>query len=445
MSLKEQTHLAVSLPEIVYHILSFLINHPLSSLCQEESKKKVYTDIYPCLIVNRLWHDCASRILWRNVFFENGDGDLESLIDFASVIGARPTSLLFPNFLSTLSNDAALLAVGLSTVNSNESIHLLSSSRSSSVSSISTSSTIHTSSEDSFINLEQNNYHHEYVITDKQISPEYVFTEIEHIKCLNTYYQCKFTRAARLETYRNSLRSLCIRKIKQKTLNKPLYQIGQYATKLKYLDIYICDYLSNDALTPFLVHKQLTFLSLAGCHQITDDAILNVAKYCHDLEHLDLRACGQVSDISLSAIAFHCPRLKHLNVGRIRDHERVSYKSISLMAKHTQVTVLGLAGCDVDDSCIQSLAKHCNQGLERISVNSCSKITNASIYACIRYCPNLSVFEMKECHKITDWEAVAELVQRKVLLTLCEQQNKAYMEWARARGRRQEVKSPLKY
>ncbi|KAI9486960.1 MAG: hypothetical protein EXX96DRAFT_551335 [Benjaminiella poitrasii] len=442
MSTKHPPHLAVYLPEIVYHILSFLIEHPPSS-CQDESKKKLYVDIHPCLVVNRLWHDCASRILWRRAFFKNGNDDLGSLIDFASVIASRPTPVLFPNFLSTLSSDAALLAVGLSTMDTNQSISF--SSCSSSASSISTlSSTVNTPSEDLFMSTEQDNYS-EYLLNDKRISPEYLFTEIEHIKRLNTHYQCKFTRAARLTTYRNSFRTLCIRKIKQRALNEPLSQIGQYATRLRHLDVYICDYLSNDALKPFIAHQQLTFLSLAGCHQISDDAILSVAKYCQGLEHLDLRACGQVSDISLSAIALSCFRLRHLNVGRIRDRERVTYKSISLIAKHTQATVLGLAGCDMDDACIQALAQYRNRGLERISVNSCHKITNASIYACIRYCPNLSVFEMKECHKVTDWEAVAELVQRKVLLTLCEQQNKACAEWARTRGRTLDVKSPLKY
>jgi hypothetical protein len=93
---------------------------------------------------------------------------------------------------------------------------------------------------------------------------------------------------------------------------------------------------------------------------------------------------------------------------------------------------------------MQTLAKYRTTGLERVSVNSCFKISNETVYAYIRYCPNLSVFEMKECHNVNDWEAVAELVRRKVLLTLCDQQNRACADWARISGRTLDVKAPLK-
>jgi hypothetical protein len=118
--------------------------------------------------------------------------------------------------------------------------------------------------------------------------------------------------------------------------------------------------------------------------------------------------------------------------------------SISLIARNTRVAVLGLAGCDMTDECLIMLAKCRGRSLERISVNNCHRITNKSVQAYVKYCPNLSVFEMKECHWIDDWASVAELVQRKVLLTLCEQQNRACAEWARQRGRIMEVKAPIK-
>ncbi|KAF1797145.1 hypothetical protein FB192DRAFT_1335633 [Mucor lusitanicus] len=378
-----QPHLAVCLPEIVSHILSFLA----PAQCQDEPKKKTYVDLYPCLLVNRLWHDSASRIVWRRAYFEDTKEDLATFLAFASVIhDASPVPMLSPSSsTSSSSTSAAQLAIG-----------------------------------------------------QAKMTADNVLAEME------VRAQKHMETAARLSTYRNALRVLSIRKMKEKTINEPLARIGQNATKLEHLDIYICDHFSNEALNPFLVHSNLTFLSLAGCHHISDSAILKVAEYCGGLEHLDLRACGLVSDVSLSAVAMQCPRLRHLNVGRIRDRDKVSIKSIALIAQYTQAAVLGLAGCDIDDACMQVLAKHRTTGLERVSVNSCFKISNETVYAYIKYCPNLSVFEMKECHNVNDWEAVAELVQRKVLLTLCDQQNKACADWARLRGRTLDVKAPLK-
>ncbi|KAI7889858.1 uncharacterized protein EV154DRAFT_466558 [Mucor mucedo] len=375
-------HLALCLPEIISHIFSFLV----PAHTGEELKKKMYVDLYPCLIVNRLWHDNSSRIIWRKAFFEDTKDDLDTFLKFASVIYNASSTSSINNTINYLSEDR--------------------------------------------------------VWNKKIISADSRFAEE-----MDNHYQSTLTKldtAARLTTYRNALRYLCIRKIKEKSVNEPLSRIGEHASKLEHLDIYICDHFSNEALYPFLAHQSLTYLSLAGCHNITDEAILKVAEYCKRLEHLDLRACGLVSDVSLSAIALNCPRLRHLNVGRIRDREKVSMKSIALIAEFTQAAVLGLAGCDIDDGCMQVLAKYRTTGLERVSVNSCFKISNETVYAYIRYCPNLSVFEMKECHQVNDWEAVAELVNRKVLLTLCDQQNRACADWARIRGRTLDVKAPLK-
>jgi hypothetical protein len=429
----QQAHLAVCLPEIVSHIFSFLI--PCYN--QEDPKKKMHTDLYACLTVNRLWHDCSSRIIWRRAYFEDIKGDFSTFLKFASIIYNEPMPTTSPS--ASISLAAAQLAVGRThTIDLDESMTLAMMkypSRSSSISSVSTAHTddsIRTPSEYSFMD-------HEF--PDKAFSSEKLYSEMEHLK-----HALDSTAAttARLTTYRNALRHLSIRKIKEKSLNEPLTRIGQRASKLEHLDIYICDYFCNDALYPFLAHRSLTYLSLAGCHHISDEAILKVAEYCGRLEHLDLRACGLVSDVSLSAVAMHCPRLRHLNVGRIRDRDKVTYKSISLIAQYTQAAVLGLAGCDMDDACMEVLAKYRNTGLERVSVNSCFKISNATVYAYLKHCPNLSVFEMKECHSVNDWEAVAELVQRKVLLTLCDQQTKACADWAQVRGRILDVKAPLK-
>ncbi|KAI9357753.1 hypothetical protein BD770DRAFT_388259 [Pilaira anomala] len=402
----------------------------------------MYVDLFSCLMVNRLWHDNSSRIIWRKACFEDTKDDLDTFLKFASALQGLPQLVSTPTTTNTYYP-----------------------SRSSSISSVSSSDMIKTPIE----YLDDS----EYLISDKIISPESLFAEIEHRTTIQQTPTTTVAAAAaaaasasaastttlttddddssssyfidpRISSYRNALRVLSIRKIKEKSVNDPLSSIGQNATNLQHLDIYICDHFSNEALYPFLAHQSLTYLSLAGCHNISDQAILKVAEYCKRLEHLDLRACGLVSDLSLSAIALNCPRLRHLNVGRIRDRDKVSVKSIALIAQHTQAAVLGLAGCDVDDTCMQLLAKYRTTGLERVSVNSCFKISNQTVYAYIQYCPNLSVFEMKECHKVNDWEAVAELVERKVLLTLCDQQSRACSDWARLRGKTLDVKAPLK-
>ncbi|CAO3693285.1 hypothetical protein G6F70_004655 [Rhizopus microsporus] len=397
-----QPHLALCLPEILNHIFTFLIPTNL----QEETKRKPYSDIYPCLFVNRLWHDNASRLIWRTVCFEDTEpGDFGTFLKFATYF--RKDDTLSPCPRPSLSSSSVFASLAIS-----DSVGR--SSRSSSISSIS-SYDIDTPDDTNIPEQQEKN--------DLTMDPD---------------------RNTRLANYRKSLRSLTIRKIKLRSLNEPLAAIGEQATRLEHLDVYICDFFTNGTLLSFIKHQSLTYLSLAGCHLISDESIVQVAQNCPRLEHLDLRACGHVSDRSITAIAMCCSRLRHLNVGRIRDREKITIESIALVAKQTQVSVLGLAGCEIDDECMQIIAKYRATGLERVSVNSCSRISNSTIYALIRHCPNLTVFEMKECNLIDDWGAVAELVHRKVLLTLCEAQTKACHVWANTHGKSLDLKAPQK-
>ncbi|CAO3686971.1 unnamed protein product [Rhizopus stolonifer] len=391
----QHPHLALHLPEILSHIFSFLVpNHT-----PEDSKQKLCTHLFSCLFVNHTWHHYAAKIIWRNVCFEDKQYEFDTFLKFAATLKEKSAMSVFEAL--SITDNLPSCSSSTSTCSS-------------------------------------------FDITTPDRDPEMECTKIVHPDHLMNQLELSANRIHRQHHYSHSLRSLTLRKIKLKSLNEPLTRIGQSASQLVHLDIYICDHIDAKVLQPFFYHQSLSYLSLAGCHLIADASVLQVAQNCPRLEHLDLRACGQVTDTSIAAIAQGCPRLKHLNVGRVRDREKITVASIGLIAKHTKASVLGLAGCEVNDGCMELLASYRGPGLERVSVNSCSNISNATIYAFVNHCPNLSVFEMKECPLVDDWEAVAELVQRKVLLTLCNVQSKAFNEWARVNGKFLDLRAPLK-
>ncbi|KAI8067154.1 hypothetical protein BC940DRAFT_239312 [Gongronella butleri] len=390
-------HLIFQLPEIVEQIMQHVApqryqhhgpgSSSSSSSYSSRAHSKGIKELAACLYVNWLWHDCASRLTWRHISFDDTKQDYDQLLKFASIVGQAPAS----PFMST-SSSLATMAMSIPPTPSP-----------------SISSSTESSDDASSVTI----------------------TEAPALDLVPTYYCPR-------------IRSLMLRKIKEKNINEPLQVIGQHAASLTILDVYICDYVTNAALYPFLTHGHLTYLSLAGCQRVTDEAIIRLAHSCPQLQHLDLRACGLVSDQSITQVAMHCPLLRHLNVGRVRDRHHITDASIELIARQTQVSVLGLAGCDVSDISLVTLATHRRSGIERISINNCYRATNKTIQAYVTHCPRLSVFEMKECHHIHDWEAVAELVHRKVLLTLCDQQNRACTDWAKRHGRVLDVKAPVK-
>ncbi|KAI9492808.1 hypothetical protein BDB00DRAFT_883338 [Zychaea mexicana] len=381
---QQRTHLALQLPEIVTNIITHIANSS-SHTAATAAVKNDKSNLYQCLFVNRLWQDCASRAIYRTLQFGEHKANYEAFTKFASMFSDEPVLSQQRN-LAPYSTPASLANIS-------------------------------------------NNTDYPYTSAFLSRLNDPILDE----------------RPQRLNTYRRTLRSLTLRKFKDPTpITQALQQVGKHAVRIERLELYICDSVTDKSVFTFLHHGTLTHLTLAGCYQITDALVTQVAESCPNLSLLDVRACGYVSDKSITQIALRCPKLYHLNVGRVRDRERITNASINLVAQHTNIGVLGLAGCDITDECMLLLATHRNRALERISVNNCRRLTNKSVHAFVKHCRNLVVFEMKECHLVNDWEPVAEMVKRKVLLTLCEQQNRDCVEWAKAHGRTLHVRAPLK-
>ncbi|ORZ25536.1 hypothetical protein BCR42DRAFT_363806 [Absidia repens] len=399
----DSPHLAVQLPEVVSQILWHLAPYDSGPDAKQHHNITHYRDkhhLAPCLLVNRLWHECTLRHLWRHVVFEDTKTDIAAFYHFASVLANTRITLPKP-LPSTSLSSTTLSSLSVSTPSFCE-------------------------------------------------SPSSRLTPSPSTKPLPPSPPPPTTSS--IDLYRKSIRSVTLRRIKEKAMHESLAAVAHHATHLQRLELYICDHVTNACLVPFfLVQPQthLTHVSLAGCHRVSDESIVVLARHAPDLVHLDLRACGLISDVSVMAIAQSCPWLRHLNVGRIRERSRITSQSMVMIAKHTQVTVLGLAGCDIDDHTLLALAQYRHKTLERVSVNSCSHITNRSIQCLVKStpldCPQLSVFEMKECHRIDDWYTVHALAERKVSLTMNDQQKYEFQEWCVRNGKNGMINTPIKH
>lgn len=164
-------------------------------------------------------------------------------------------------------------------------------------------------------------------------------------------------------------------------------------SELKILELYGCSYL----IPPPVLFQggQLTCIILPGCFNLTDTVLAYIAQHCPNLQHLDIRACPLVTDESMVQVAQHCPNLSLLNIGRNSEGYKITGISVSMIARHTSITTLGLAGCDVDNASIWELVEFRGQYLERLSLNNCPLITSNSFPAALGYTPNLCVLELR--------------------------------------------------
>lgn len=90
----------------------------------------------------------------------------------------------------------------------------------------------------------------------------------------------------------------------------------------------------------------------------------------------------------------------------------------------TNVDTLGLAGCSISDRGIWSIATHRGPKIERLSLNNCVGLSNASIPLILHLTPNLQVLELRGCIKITHVGPIVEFRRkwrsRGVLVEGCE-------------------------
>ena len=95
-----------------------------------------------------------------------------------------------------------------------------------------------------------------------------------------------------------------------------------------------------------------------------------------------------------------------------------------LISSLTEVDTLGLAGCAVSDRGIWSIATNRGTKIERLSLNNCVNLSNASIPLILPLTPNLQVLELRGCVKISHMRPIVEFRRkwrsRGVLIEGCE-------------------------
>lgn len=209
------------------------------------------------------------------------------------------------------------------------------------------------------------------------------------------------------------------------TTQPDLDQVSQNISgRIEWLELYTCSALLPPAT--LLRGGRIRKLILPGCVRADDEFLIMVANAAPLLQTLDLRACDRVSDVGILAIADQCSQLRMLNIGRTSGADRITSLSISAIAEKTQVDTLGLAGTNVCDEAMWQVAKCRGALIERLSLNNCSMLTNASIPRILQYTPNLTVLELRGCRQIThvrpifEFKHMQERRRRPLLMEGCE-------------------------
>jgi hypothetical protein len=73
------------------------------------------------------------------------------------------------------------------------------------------------------------------------------------------------------------------------------------------------------------------FVSLNGCRNITDDAVLALAKHCAGIQTIDLGFCSSITDAAVLALAGHCAGIQTIYLGSCSS---ITDAAVLALAKH---------------------------------------------------------------------------------------------------------------
>lgn len=161
----------------------------------------------------------------------------------------------------------------------------------------------------------------------------------------------------------------------------------------------------------------LVNLSVRACEDITDEAVITLARSCHSLASLDLNSsCNKVTDIGVSAIAENCPLMTSLDLSDCRNVSNIAVIALALNCK--SLNTLKLSGCkNITDAAVITLAQNCPL-LSVLHFRHCRELTDATLMVLSQNCPKLSSLDLSSCDRITDAGVVAVVKKCPCLTTL---------------------------
>ena len=206
--------------------------------------------------------------------------------------------------------------------------------------------------------------------------------------------------------------------------------VGLRAYAMTSLDLSGCSGVDGVGLAVFgEASPNLVKLNLSGCRQVMPWAFQRLVCGCHLLEDVDLSRCDKLGDVDVGVMATNCGKIKRLN---LRDAKQLSDLALVSVAKRcsaleyldtsrtelpwkvTDVGLLGLAescpllhtllcqGCDqLTDVAMAWLGRGC-KALRHLDLKGCHKIANAGIRALAEGCYELSFLDLTNMKGVTD-------------------------------------------
>ena len=185
--------------------------------------------------------------------------------------------------------------------------------------------------------------------------------------------------------------------------------ITSNSPNLKNLDISYCSGVTNRGIEEMARNLNLQLLSLSievfdtgglgsSDNERTDEAIIELAKYCHNIESLDISSNWNITDRGISELVHNCSKIKKFNIGGC---SRITSTAVVEIAHHlTDLQCFKIVGCKLIDNQGMIAIAECCQHLKALELGDCDQI-DESLISIAKKCKRLEILSIGPMRTIT--------------------------------------------
>ena len=199
----------------------------------------------------------------------------------------------------------------------------------------------------------------------------------------------------------NQVTHLCIQRCTALT-DENLGKALENMSNLTSLDISHTHIGDKGIATIVSAHPRLQRIAMSGCDRITDVAVSELARKCHNLLHViinDEDECSaNVTDTAMVDMAQYSKRLRTLKIAR---SAVTDVGLCALLAGCPDIEDLNVSGCiSLTDTSIKILEEACPK-LRHLDVSQCVHLTPKGIGRVFQGCKHLITLNLETCHNIS--------------------------------------------
>ncbi|XP_019851981.1 PREDICTED: F-box/LRR-repeat protein 13-like [Amphimedon queenslandica] len=187
-------------------------------------------------------------------------------------------------------------------------------------------------------------------------------------------------------------------------------RIAQHCRNLMYLNLSFCEHISDTGVELLTQLSNLVDLDVTGCSltdlgvialgqnkklmhlglsevDVTDDAIIKMAKGLNNLQIINLSCCEALTDACVQALAFNCQLLIKVYLAACPHLGDSTAKYLAQGC--TWVQHIDLSGTSITDQALRHLGKSCHH-LTQLDILSCVHVTKEAVVKLQKICPSVN-------------------------------------------------------